>query len=136
MALLYSKPFSVFALFVGQGPKSLKWPTRPCLSWLLAPLSSHCPLSLHSTSLPWKHHHLPHRRNFAYCFLSLNCSSSGLYLVNAQLSFSSFSDFFYLNHHFLRETYLFLSHFVEFTILITLLFYFFGYSLINLPFFH
>lgn len=70
------------------------------------------------------------------CFLSLNCSSSGLYLVNAQLSFSSFSDFFYLNHHFLRETYLFLSHFVEFTILITLLFYFFGYSLINLPFFH
>jgi len=83
MSLLCSKPFNAFSLFVRQGPKSLRWSTRLCLSWLLLHLLLHYPSNLYSF-ISLKAPFLPSSWELCIsCFLYLNCSSLGLYLFNA-----------------------------------------------------
>ena len=70
-------------LFVWQGPKSLRWSTRLCLSWFLLHLSLHYPSNLYSF-ISLKAPFLPSSWELCIsCFLYLNCSSLGLYLFNA-----------------------------------------------------
>lgn len=89
---------------------------------LLPSLPSHHPSSLNSPFSSWKAPPSPSLQELCiFFFLCLNCSPLGLYLVNAYLSLGSCGHLFQFYHHLLRETYFFLSHFVEFIILIILL---------------